>query len=509
MRKFKKLIKHIENPEIPIVYYIMFFFFVVTIRNFWEMFIYGSPILLVFHWHYTIGYTTLALALIIILHYAVRSKIKKILRVVLSGFIFIFLAPIFDYIITRPDYYIEKYYIGYLEPGFAGNMWHRFFTFFGPYADRAAATPGVRIEIFIILVAFFIYIFIKKKSWIRSLIFTLITYAVIFAFFALPYFVKGFLKIFDLFYEYSNALMVNFLLLLFLILASIVFYLYSKKYFITILKDIRILRLIHFELMFFVGALLALMNVPDTMILELNQDSVFHWIFFVIAIACACIFSLITNNITDYNLDKINSPERPLTSSKISIKHYRIMAAIFFILASIYSLSVHFIFFMMIFMFMGFYFIYSMPPLRLKIIPILSKFLIAVNSLILIMMGFLYVSGDATIPPKIVIFTLLGFTAVINFIDIKDYKGDKAHGIKTLPTILGLKKSKILIAIFMLLTYLASFFVLKSLYLFIVFTFIGFLQVYFITSSNYKEKPVFITYIVSILVFIIYTHLNL
>ena len=40
MRKFKKLIKHIENPEIPIVYYIMFFFFVVTIRNFWEMFIY-------------------------------------------------------------------------------------------------------------------------------------------------------------------------------------------------------------------------------------------------------------------------------------------------------------------------------------------------------------------------------------------------------------------------------------------------------------------------------------
>lgn len=509
MSKFKKLIKHIENPEIPISYYIIFFFFVVTIRNFWEMFIYDSPVLFAFQWHYTIFYITLALALIIILHYAVGSKIKKILRVVLSGFIFIFLAPIFDYIIARPDYYIEKYYIGYLEPGFADSIWQRLFTFFGPYADRAAVTPGIHIEIFIILLAIFIYIFIKKKSWLRSLIFTLITYVVIFAYFSIPYFVKGLLGFFDLAYEYSNALMINFLLLILPVLALIVFYLYSKKYFVAIFKDIRIFRLIHFELMFFVGSLLALVYLPGNTVLELDQGSLFHWVFLVIAIACAWIFSVMTNNIADYNLDKINSPERPLTSSKIDIKHYRIIAAVFFILALVYSWSVYFVFFMMIFVFMGFYFLYSMPPLRLKTIPILSKFLIATNSLVLIILGFLFVSGSMTIPPKIVIFVLLGFTAVINFIDIKDYHGDKVMGIKTLPTILGLKKSKILIAIFMLLAYFASFFILESTYLSILFTFIGFLQAYFIISSDYKEKPVFITYIASIVVFIIYTYLNL
>jgi len=508
MHNFGKLIKHLENTKVSIVYYLMFFLFVISIRNFWEMFIYNSPIIFVFHWHYIVFYIALALALIIIMHFAIGSKIKKISRVILSGFIFIFLAPIFDYLISERNYYIEEYYIGYLEPPYAGSLWQRFFTFFGPYKDGAGVTPGIHFEMLILFIAIFLYVFIKKRSWFRAIITTLISYATIFVYFAAPYFINWFLKIFGLSYEYSEKIITNFFLLVAFILALVLFYLYSKKYFIAIFKDIRIFRLIHFELMFFVGALLALIYFPNKESF-FNQEFLFYWIFLVIAIACAWIFSVITNNITDYNLDKINSPERPLTSNKIPMGHYRIMAVIFFLLACIYSLAVHFVPFMMIFSFMAFYFIYSMPPFRLKTVPILSKFIIAVNSLTMIMMGFVHNSGEIAIPSAVAIFVLLGFTAVINFIDIKDYEGDKAHGIKTLPTILGLKNSKRLIAIFMFLAYLLSYLLLKSTYLFVIFTLAGALQFYFITRPNYKEKPVFISYIISILSFIIYNWLNL
>jgi len=45
--------------------------------------------------------------------------------------------------------------------------------------------------------------------------------------------------------------------------------------------------------------------------------------------------------------------------------------------------------------------------------------------------------------------------------------------------------------------------------LFIVFSLAGILEVYFITRQDYNEKPVFITYIISILIFITYILLNL
>jgi len=132
---------------------------------------------------------------------------------------------------------------------------------------------------------------------------------------------------------------------------------------------------------------------------------------------------------------------------------------IFLGLALFYAGVVNFPTFFIISLFIGNYFLYSAPPLRIKRIPFFSKLLISLNSLILIILGFFIITGSIiNFPWEITIVFLIGATAVANFIDIKDYEGDKKVGVKTLPVILGIRKAKFLISLFFILTYLSVYF---------------------------------------------------
>jgi len=94
---------------------------------------------------------------------------------------------------------------------------------------------------------------------------------------------------------------------------------------------------------------------------------------------------------------------------------------------------------------------------------------------------------------------LIGFTLTINFIDIKDYRGDKKLGIKTLPVLMGPKKSKLLIGLFFFLGYVFIFYITQL----ILFIILAFLQFYLINKKSYKEKYIFIVYLLSLVVFIL------
>ncbi len=68
--------------------------------------------------------------------------------------------------------------------------------------------------------------------------------------------------------------------------------------------------------------------------------------------------------------------------------------------------------------------------------------MIAFNSLILIILGFISIVGCSVsdIPKLSILIFLIVFTAVINFIDIKDYEGDKKEGIKNSSCFTGFKE---------------------------------------------------------------------
>jgi len=92
----------------------------------------------------------------------------------------------------------------------------------------------------------------------------------------------------------------------------------------------------------------------------------------------------------------------------------------------------------------------------------------------------------------------------INFIDIKDYRGDKKSGIKTLPVIFGLRKSKLLIGSFFLMPAIViPLMVHQFLWLIPALMFTG-LEFILINRKNYQEKWVLSLYLTGFIVLLVY-----
>jgi 4-hydroxybenzoate polyprenyltransferase len=124
-------------------------------------------------------------------------------------------------------------------------------------------------------------------------------------------------------------------------------------------------------------------------------------------------------------------------------------------------------------------------------------------------LGYYFVTGRTDIPYEIVLAFFIGFTALINFIDIKDYEGDKREGIKTIPTVLGLKRGKLVIGAIFLLCYIAFGVVLQNNLLLLFMALSGILQFYLINQKDYKESYVFSLYLIALAVVILSTILGL
>ena len=491
------VIQRVETSETPFIHYVLTFFFAVTLRNFFETFSDKIYISFEFYSHYYAFYICLACALIILFHYAVKEEIKKVAQVILPSFLILVIAPLIDLLVGLKS----EYDMAYMLPGYHKNMLFRFFTFFGPL-DTAGITPGMRIEIAIVIVGSFIYCFIKTRHVLKSLICSFLVYTVIFVFCAMPFVTQSLFQLIRLDYTVSSLSMRDFYFFVIALLGLWVFYVYNTTYFVAIFKDVRLLRLFHFELMVILGMVLAYRSYPLSF--QVTQSTVLHILFLMIATGCAWIFSVMTNNVADYGIDTITNVKRPLPSLAIPLKEYKQLSWIFFLFTVVYAAAANFETLFLILVFTGNYFIYSMPPLRIKRIPFFSKVIISLNSLVLVMAGYLFVAPHLTIPVYVVAYFLVVFTAVTNFIDIKDYEGDKKMGIKTLPTLLGLKKSKIVIGSFFLGAYPLVYFMVGDVFLLVLFLVLGVIQFFLVTKKEFREDFVFMVYVYSIVMLIAY-----
>jgi 4-hydroxybenzoate polyprenyltransferase len=198
-----------------------------------------------------------------------------------------------------------------------------------------------------------------------------------------------------------------------------------------------------------------------------------------------------------------------LASNKVNRSDYLTVAWISLVLSVVFSISVNIQVAFLIMLFIGGYFIYSCYPLRLKRVPFFSKTILGFNSLIIFYTGYYFIIEKVDLALNLIFFFLLGKTLILNFIDIKDFEGDKSQGIKTLPTIFGLENSKKIIGFFFLLVIPCSFFwfnnflQLPSLII-IPLTLIAALEYYFVTKKNYNEVPIFLTYQIPLIGFLIY-----
>jgi geranylgeranylglycerol-phosphate geranylgeranyltransferase len=235
--------------------------------------------------------------------------------------------------------------------------------------------------------------------------------------------------------------------------------------------------------------------------------SLFDFLSFVslfLAFFFAWLFVVWENDESDIEIDKVTNQDRPLTkNSLVSSQEWQILKYMFLVYALCFAFlcGLYTFVFILLFIFVyHIYQVYSISPTRLKRFPILSSILIAVNSLLLVWMGFFMGTGteDLSVFPARFTFGILAiFFLVENAKNIKDIEGDRKEGIKTLPVILGEKWGKFVVGLCLLLgALLVPVVFYLGFYTFLLSAVFGLILFWLANKKNYQEKYLFIAYFV-------------
>ncbi len=508
----RKIIAALENLSLPLSQWLCTFFAIVFVRNYLESFSQTQNYL---NWasnqlnanmlHFTLSYVVLLLALILLLYYATATPILKIAQVIIPACALLWLNPLIDLLFA----FKTGVSLAYLQPHFPGlNVMHTYFTFFGNFPG---ATLGLRIEVACALIGLYFYLQLKSVPLLSRLIYVWLIYTLIFIWGATPLFVAGILTGLGFVYQYSATLLTTtFLFLLAPLLAGFV-YLAWPETTRVVLKDARLTRLLHYELLLLLGVVVG-MSLNDYGLwpqLFFKPAIISHFLLVSVSLFFACLFAINTNNQADVLLDAISSPDRPLVQKAITVTNYQAMSWFFLGMALLYAAAVDAATLLTMLFILSSYYVYSMLPLRLKRIFLLSKLVIGINSFALALLGYRLAQGAVYyFPWQLGLILVVGFTLCANVIDIKDVKADALHGIKTLPTVLGVKPAQYVMGCCFVITYLSFYFMVLDWRLLPVMVGGAALQFYFITRTPYQEKPVFILENVSLMLLIGYLLLN-
>ena len=177
--------------------------------------------------------------------------------------------------------------------------------------------------------------------------------------------------------------------------------------------------------------------------------------FSVLLASFAAAFTLsagnIINDIYDLGIDKVNRPERPLPSGKISKNSALILYFLFIAASLILSWFINLYAFMIVIIATILLVIYS---------KFLKRVLLVGNILVALLTGLVFIFGGVAVRNSSAAIIPALFAFLINFIreivkDMQDVDGDKNAGVNTFPIRYGFQKSKILILLitFTLLLY--------------------------------------------------------
>ena len=177
-----------------------------------------------------------------------------------------------------------------------------------------------------------------------------------------------------------------------------------------------------------------------------------------LSILFAALFTLIWNNISDLEIDKISNPTRPLVTQSISLGCYKKISYGALALSLFFAFEVNPSVLLLVSTAILLYFLYTQPPVRFKRIPVISKLAISFNSLIAVLLGYFLLTHEFTAFPVLLIpIYLIGLTLAANVIDLKDIEGDRACGIKTLPVLIGNNLTKLIICLGFLIVYVGFY----------------------------------------------------
>lgn len=520
-----RLLEYIKNQPVNISQWLLGFTGIFFIRFILESFssptstgVIASDFFTIIH--YFLFFLSIALGITCILGYFNKDYANTI-KLVLFGLPIIWLAPIIDIILSfgngyKMTYLFKSHY----------DIPINFFKFFSP-EFMPGVTYGIRIEIIIILFILGFYVWKKSKNIIKSILVVFIIYTFIFILGTIPgiiYTISNLNSVPSTQTEIVNyleeimlqsnlyhntlrdgvlsvsrnrfiELVFNKLMSQILFIISTIFLIiwswkaYPEK-FKSVLRNSRPERVGFYLLLLIFGMSYA----------YLGGEQLNSWID-ILGLACLIIswiglwmYAVHMNDIADVEIDKISNKHRPLVQNELDFDEMYQIGFIWLTIAIIGSWSVGFYQFIMVLVYISASHIYSVPPLRLKKIPVLSSFIISIACLVTILAGFFFVSSNKSMlnfPLSLVINLIIIFTLIVNIRDLKDVDGDKKEGVKTLAVIYYPNEHRAIGTLFVI-SFILIPLILSFYFLYIISIPTAIIGYKIITHKPYKEKNLFI-----------------
>ncbi len=221
----KTYLETFKKKSPPLSAFLIYFLFITLIRTFLES-IYSAYVLdlaTYFHIFFSFLWVSTSIMMVTKIYFPEENSLN-IAKVILGAMTIIILPPVIDLIITSGEGLYMTYYVDNVKPNVLVSFWKEFFTFFGFYKGYGA-TPGIKIEIGIVLIfGFFFSYSIKSKNILFSLlyIFSVYFFIVVLGFF--PYLLIKFFLLFGSIMKYDHRILgiwfsiftlINILILLF------------------------------------------------------------------------------------------------------------------------------------------------------------------------------------------------------------------------------------------------------------------------------------------------------
>jgi hypothetical protein len=213
---FKNISERIENYPLALPRYIALFIALLSIRLCLEFFanhrLFNADDVL----HIGLWFSFIVLAFILQLQYFSKTSIDKIIKLVVCCFSIALSAPIIDLIVSQGKF--SK--MNYLSINSTSDIVKAYFSIGGASLTRGA-TIGIRIEIILLVLASFNYIYIRTNNFLRAILGTTSIYTVLFLTGVIPFFIGQLNAFFGLTYGQNDQSSIYLLFTLDLILVLI------------------------------------------------------------------------------------------------------------------------------------------------------------------------------------------------------------------------------------------------------------------------------------------------
>lgn len=430
-----------------------------------------SPYIL---WGYFLYYIAVTLSIAIPVSLVAKEKVRNIITLLVLSSPIILIAPVVDLIATGGACMSYSALRG-------TSLIYSFVTYFGSLPKNCGITIGLRVEDALIIFGIGSYIWRRTQSFRRTVAGMLGSYTAIFINLSITgiiltlvgeagnvakateYFTPLFessllakIHVFgplaqDAFVRHINSFTVFISRIMWILgttTGAILLFISSKRISKAILGNLRMVRILYYMGLTFVGALFAVKF--GTAVIPITIPDVLAYIITLLSISFAWLSAVWINDATDTELDKISNPKRPVAKGIITESEAKEISLIFGFIALAGGFTVSYHVAILVACFLAAFWAHSAPPLRLKRFFLLGNIAIVGAGVFAMQAGYFLLEPTekfADISGVLGLLTALVLVIFVNVKDFKDIAGDKAEGITTLPILIGPKAAAILIGI--------------------------------------------------------------